>query len=112
MASFGVEGFAHEKNAPQGQTLNQNFYLEVLKGAYKMQFAVNEQDIGHLVCVCVCARARACACGVCARVRVNTLVHLAQSAQQCLARHCILSVQQPLYSTGMFQCDFFPFIMY
>ena len=31
MTSFGPEGFVHHENAPQGQSVNQYFYLEVLR---------------------------------------------------------------------------------
>jgi len=77
MASFGLEGFAHHENAPQGQTVNQHFYLEVLR------------CLEDAVC-CNCPRQWPS--GVCVWTIHcdNTLVHLAQSVQQCLTRHCNL----------------------
>ena len=63
-----------------------------------MQFAINDQDSGLLVCGQFIVTIYRCSCSsLCSCVWLDTVFH-----------HYI----NPLYPPDMFPCDFFPFIVY
>jgi len=75
-----MEGIVHYEYVPQGQTVNQQFYLQVLK---RLRPAVSRK------------RTQKLAAGAWALHHDNVLAHTAHSIQVFLASHGISVVQQP-----------------
>ena len=94
IALFDMEGIVHYKYVPQGQTVNQQFYLQGLK---HLRRAVSRN------------RPQKRATGACAPHHDNAPAHTAHSIQIFLARHSIPVVQQPPYFPNMAPCDFWLF---
>jgi len=91
---FDMEGIVHYEYVPQGQTVNQQFYLQVLK---------------HLRLVVSRKRPQKRAAGAWALHHDNAPAHTAHSIQVFLASHGIPVIQQPPYSPDMAPCDFWLF---
>jgi len=91
---FDLEGIVHYKYVPQGQTVNQQFYLRVLK---RLRLALSRK------------RPQKRAAGSCALHHDNAPAHTAHSIQVFLGDHGIPVVQQPPYSPDMASCDFWLF---
>ena len=88
---FDMKSIVHYEYVPQGQTVNQQFYLQVLK---RLRLAVSRK------------RPQKLAAGAWALHHDNAPAHTAHSIQVFLASHCIPVVQQPPYSPDMAPCDF------
>jgi len=86
-----MEGIVHYEYVPQGQTVNQQFYLQVLK---LLRLAVSRK------------KPQKPAAGSWALHHDNAPAHTAYSMQVFLASHCIPVVQQPLYSPDKAPRDF------
>jgi len=85
------EGIVHHEYAPDGQTINKEFYLEVLRSLResvrpKRQEKWRDGDwILH---------------------HYNAPAHTSQFVQQFLAKHGTAQLQQPPYSPDLAPCDF------
>ena len=88
---FDMEGIVDYEYVPQGQTVNQQFYLQVLK---RLRLAVSRK------------RPQKRAAGGWALHHDNAPAHKAHSIQEFLASHGNTVVQQPPYSPDMAPCDF------
>jgi histone-lysine N-methyltransferase SETMAR len=88
---FDMEGIVHCEYVPQGQTVNQQFYLQVLK---RLRLAVSRK------------RTQKRAAGAWVLHYDNAPAHTTHSIQVFLANHGIPAVQQPPYSPDMAPCDF------
>jgi len=91
---FDMEGIVYYKYVPQGQTGNQQFYLQVLK---RLRLAVFRNWPQKRTA------------GAWALHHDNAPAHTAHSIQVFLASHGIPVVQQPPYSPDMAPCDFWLF---
>jgi len=91
---FDMEGIVHYEYVPQGQTVNQQFYLQVLKC---LRLAVSHK------------RPQKWAVGAWALHHDNAPAHIAHSIQVFLASHGIPVIQQPPSSPDMAPCDFWLF---
>jgi len=91
---FDMEGIVHYEYVPQGQTVNQQFYLQVLK---RLRLGVSRK------------RPQKRAAGAWAPHHDNAPAHTAHSMQVFLASHGIPVVQQPPYFPDMAPCDFWLF---
>ena len=91
---FDMEGNVHYEYVPQGQTVNQQFYLQVLKC---LRLAVSRK------------RPQKRVAGALALHHDNAPAHTAHSIQVFLASHGIPVIQQPPYSPDMAPCDFWLF---
>jgi len=91
---FVMEGIVHYEYVPQGQTVNQQFYLQVLK---RLRLAFSRK------------RPQKRAAGVWALHHENAQAQTAHSIQVFLASHGIPVVQQLPYSPDMVPCDFWLF---
>jgi len=89
-----MEGTVHYEYIPQGQTVNQQFYLQVLK---HLRLAVSRK------------RPQKRAAHAWALHHNNAPAHTTHSIQVFLASHGIPVVQQPPYSPDMAPCDFWLF---
>jgi len=89
-----MEGIVHYENIPQGQTVNQQFYPQVLK---RLRLAFSRK------------RPEKRMAGACALHIHNAPAHTAHSIQVFLASHGIPVVQQPPYSPDMALWDFWLF---
>jgi hypothetical protein len=83
---FDMEGIVYYEYISQGQIVNQQFYLPILK---------------HLRLPISHKRPQKQAAGAWALHHDNAPAHTAHSIQAFLARHGILVVQQPPYSPDM-----------
>jgi len=86
IAFFDMEGIVHYEYVAQGQTVNQQFYLQVLK---RLRLAVSRK------------RPQKREAGAWALHHDNAPAHTAHSIQVFLASHVIPVVQQPPYSPDM-----------
>jgi len=91
---FDMEDIVHYEYVPQGQTVNQQFYLHVLKS---LRLAVSRK------------RPQKRAPGAWALHHDNAPAHTALSIQVFLASHGIPVAQQPPNSPDMAPCDFWLF---
>ena len=91
---FDMEGNVHYEYVPQGQTVNQQFYLQVLKC---LRLAVSHK------------RPQKWVAGAWALPHDITPAHTANSIQVFLASHGIPVIQQPSCSANMTPCDFWLF---
>jgi len=91
---FNMESIVHYEYVPQGQTVSQQFYLQVLK---RLRLGVSRK------------RPQKWVAGAWALHHDNAPAHTAHSIQEFLASHGIPVVQQPPYSPDMTPCDFWLF---
>ena len=91
---FDMEDIVHYEYVPQGQTVNQQFYLQVWK---RLRLAVS------------CKRTQNLGAQAWALHQDNAPAHTAHSIQVFLAIHGIPVFQQPPYSPDMAPCDFWLF---
>jgi histone-lysine N-methyltransferase SETMAR len=94
IAFFDMEGTVHDVQVPQGQTVNQQFYQQVLK---RVRLAVSRK------------RPQKRVAGAWALHHDNAPAHKAHSINVFLANHGIPVVQKPPYSPDMAPCDFWLF---
>ena len=88
---FDSRGVVHHEYAPQGQNINKEYYLEVLR---RFRDAVRHK------------RPDLWAAGTWHLHRDNAPAHSSQLIQTFLARHNIPVVRQAPYSPDMVPCDF------
>jgi len=91
---FGMEGIVHYEYVPQGQTINQQLYPQVLKRLRITLYRESSQKL---------------AVEAWALHHDNAPAHTAHSIQVFLSSHGIPVVQQPPYSPDMAPCDFWLF---
>jgi transposase/AraC-like DNA-binding protein len=91
---FDYKGIVHHEYAPPGQTVNKEYYREVLR---RLRDAIRRK------------RPELHASGEWQFHHDNAPAHKAQLVQQFLAKHNIPQVQQPPYSPDLAPCDFFLF---
>ncbi|BFZ02340.1 hypothetical protein BsWGS_05379 [Bradybaena similaris] len=91
---FDYKGIVHHEYAPSGQTVNKEYYIEVLR---RLRDAVRRR------------RPDLHASGQWQLHHDNAPAHSAQLVQQFLAKHNIPQVRQPPYSPDLAPCDFFLF---
>ena len=91
---FDKEGVVHHEYAPEGQTVTEQYYLEVM---HRLRDAVR------------CKRHDMWFTGQWQIHHDNAPAHSAQPVQQFLAEHGIVQVQQPPHSPDLAPCDFFLF---
>jgi len=91
---FDIEDIVHYEYVPQGQTVNQQFYLQVLK---RLRLAVSRKRPHERVA------------GAWALHHDNAPAHTAHSIQVFLANCAIPVIQKPPYSADMAPCDFWLF---
>jgi transposase len=91
---FDMEGVVHYQYVPQGQTVNQQFYLQFLKN---LRHPVSRRKPQKQVA------------GAWALHRDSAPAHTAHSIQVFLASRGIPVTQQPPYSPDMALCDFWLF---
>jgi hypothetical protein len=89
-----MESIVHYEYIPQGQTVNQQFYLQVLK---HLRLSVSHK------------RPQKQVAGAWALHHDNAPAHKAHSIQVFLASHGIPVIQQPPYCPDMAPCDFWLF---
>ena len=91
---FDCEGVAHYEFAPRGQTINKEYYVEVLK---RLRDAVRRQ------------RPRFWSSGDWLLHHDNAPAHSSNLVQQFLAKHKIVQLRQPPYNPDIGPCDFWMF---
>ena len=89
---FRSQGVVHKEFVPQGQTVNKQYYREVLEKTQKNGSSCPARDCGHLD-----AASRECSLSCC---------HL---RERIFAQNCISVVPQSPYSPDLSPCDFFLF---
>ena len=89
-----MEGIVHYEYIPQVQTVNQQFYLQVLK---RLRLAISRK------------RPQKRVAGAWVLHHDSAPAHTAHSIQVFLASHGIPVIQQPPYSSDMATCDFWLF---
>ena len=85
---FDCEGVMHYEFAPRGQTINKEYYVEVLK---RLRDAVRRK------------RPRFCSSSDWLHHHDNAPAHLSNLSQQFLAKHKIVQFHQPPYSPDIAQ---------
>ena len=91
---FYSEGIVHYEYAPDGQTINKEFYLEVL---WRLRESVRRK------------RREKWRDGDWILHHDNAPTHTSHLVQQFLAKHGTARLQQPPYSADLATCDFFLF---
>ena len=91
---FDCEGVVHYEFAPRGQTINKEYYDEVLK---RLRDAVRRK------------RPRFWSSGDSLLHHGNAPAHLSNLVQQFLAKNKIVRLRQPPYSPDIAPCDFWMF---
>ena len=91
---FDCEGGVHYEFAPRGQTINKEYYVEVLK---RLRDAVRRN------------RPRFWSSGDWLLHHGNAPAHSSDLGQQFLANHKIVQLRQPPYSPDITPCDFWMF---
>jgi len=94
LACFDSEGIVHHEYAPNGQTINKEFYLEVLR---RLRESVRRK------------RPEKWWDGDWILHHDNAPAHTSHLVQQFLAKHGTAQLQQPPYSPDLKPCDFFLF---
>ena len=94
LAFFDSEGIVHHEYAPGGQTVNKEFYLEVLR---RLRESVHQK------------RPEKWRNGDWILHHDNAPSHTSHLVQQFLAKHGTAQLQQPPYSPDLTLCDFFLF---
>ena len=92
--SFDCEGVAHYEFAPRGQTINKQYYVDVLK---RLRDAVRRK------------RPRFWSSGDWLLHHDNAPAHSSNLVQQFLAKHKIVQLRQPPYSPDIAPCDVWMF---
>ena len=92
---FDCEGVVHYEFAPRGQSINKEYYLEVLK---RLRDAVRRK------------RPRFWSSGDWLLHHDNAPAHSSNLVQQFLAKHKIVQFHQPPYSPEIAPCDFWMFL--
>ena len=93
-AFFDSEGIVHHEYAPDGQTINEEFYLEVLqclRESVHRKWPEKWQDGSWIL------------------HHDDVPAHTSRLVQQFLAKHSTTQLQQPAYSPDLAPCDFFLF---
>ena len=91
---FDSEGIIHHEYAPDGQTINKEFYLEVLRHlseSVRRKWREKWRDGNWIL------------------HHDNVPAHTSHLVQQFLAKHGTAQLQQPPYSPDLVPCDFFLF---
>lgn len=91
---FDYQGVVHHEYAPRGQTINKEYYCQVLR---RLRDAIRRK------------RPTLHRSGEWRLHHDNAPAHSAQLVQQYLAKHHISQLQQPPYSPDLAPCDFFLF---
>jgi len=91
LAFFDSEGIVHHEYAPDGQTINKEFYLEVLR---RLRESVRRK------------RREKWRDGDWILHHDNAPAHTSHLVQRCLAKHGTAQLQQPPYSPDLTPCDF------
>ena len=94
LAFSDSEGIVHHEYAPDGQTINKEFYLEVLRHLYE---SVRRKRLGKWQD------------GNWILHHDNAPAHTSCLMRQFLAKHSTAQLQQPPYSPDLALCDFFLF---
>ena len=89
---FGSQGIVHTEFVPQGQTVNQFYYREILERQRKRVVRVRQSIANNWMLH-----------------HDNAPCHMAISVIEFLAKKAIPVVPQPLYSPDLSLCDFFLF---
>jgi len=96
LAFFDSEGIVHNEYAPDGQKINKEFYVEVLR---RLREPVRRKQPEKW------------RDGDCILHHDNAPAHTSHLVQQFLAKHGSAQLQQPPYSPDLAPCDFFLFQM-
>ena len=91
---FDCEGVVHYEFSPRGQTINKEYYVEVLK---RLRNAARRK------------RPRFWSSGDWLLHHDNGPAHLSNLVQQFLAKHKIVQLHQPPYNPDIAPCDFWMF---
>jgi len=94
LAFFDSEGIVHHVYAPEGQTINKEFYVEVLQHlceSVRQKRPEKWRDSDWIL------------------HHNNVPAHTSHPVQQFLAKHGTVQLQQPPYSPDLTLCDFFLF---
>ena len=91
---FDCEGVVHYEFAPRGQTINKEYYVEVLK---RLCDAVRRKPL------------RFWSCGDWLLYYDNAPAHSSNLVQHFLAKYKIIQLRQPPYSPDRALCDFWMF---
>jgi len=94
LAFFDSEGIVHHEYAPDGQTINKEFYVEILR---RLHESVSRK------------RPEKWRDGDWILHHDNAPAHTSHHMQQFLAKHGTAQLQQPPYSPDLALCDFFLF---
>jgi len=94
LAFFDSESIVHHEYAPDGQTVNKEFYLEVLR---RLRESVRRK------------RPEKWLDGNWILHHDNAPAHTSYLVQQFLVKHCTAQLQRPPYSPDLAPCDFFLF---
>jgi len=92
LAFFDSEDIVHHEYTPNGQTINKEFYLEVLRSLHEsvLRKRLEKWRDGNWI-----------------PHHNNAPTHTSHLVQQFLAKHCTAQLQQPQYSPDLAPCDFF-----
>jgi len=90
---FYSEGIVHNEYAPDGQTINKEFYVEVLRRLHESVRRIRPEKWrdGDWI------------------LHHNAPAHTSHLVQQFLAKHGTAQLQHPPYSPDLAPCDFFLF---
>lgn len=91
---FYCEGVVHHEYAPRGQTINKEYYLEVLK---RLRDAIRRK------------RHQLWSSGDWLLHHDNVPAHASNLVQQYLTKHKVVQLRQPPYSPDVAPCDFWLF---
>jgi len=94
LAFFDSEGIVHHEYAPDGQTINKEFYTEVLRRlheSFRRKRPEKWRDDDWIL------------------HHDNAPAHTSHLVQQFLAKHGTAQLQKPPYSPDLVPCDFFLF---
>jgi len=94
LAFFDSEGAVHHEYAPDGQTINKESYVEILRRLHesvRRKCPEKWQDGNWIL------------------HHDNAPAHTSHLVQQFLAKHGTTQLQQPPYSPDLTPCDFFLF---
>jgi len=94
LSFFDSEGIIHHEYAPDGQTINKEFYLEVLRRLRESVCRKRPEEWRD---------------GDWILHHDNAPAHTSHIVQQFLAKHGTAQLQQPPYSSDLAPCDFFLF---
>jgi len=94
MAFFDSKGIVHHEYAPNGQTINKEFYVEVLQ-RFRVSFRRKRPEKWHD--------------GDWIQHHDSVPAHISHLLRQFMAKHGIVQLQQWPYSPDLAPCDFFLF---